>query len=200
MNPKVDNFIEKAKKWQDEMEKLRMIVLDCQLKEELKWGVPCYTYQDSNVVLIHGFKEYCALLFFKGALLSDPDKILVRQTENVQAGRQIRFTQLSQIVELEPILKSYIFEAVEIQKAGLEVQFKKPAEATVPAEFQKSMDEFPELKLAFERLTPGRQRAYLLYFSDPKQSKTRESRIEKSIPNILSGRGLNEEYVRKVQK
>lgn len=200
MNPKVDNFIEKAKKWQDEMEKLRMIVLDCQLKEELKWGVPCYTYQNSNVVLIHGFKEYCALLFFKGALLSDPDKILVRQTENVQAGRQIRFTQLSRIVELEPILKSYIFEAVEIQKAGLEVILKKPAEATVPAEFQKSMDEFPELKLAFERLTPGRQRAYLLYFSDPKQSKTRESRIEKSIPNILSGRGLNEEYVRKGQK
>jgi len=200
MNPKVDNFIEKAKKWQEEMEKLRMIVLDCQLKEELKWGVPCYTYQDSNVVLIHGFKEYCALLFFKGALMSDPDKILIRQSENVQAGRQIRFTQLSQIIELEPVLKSYIFEAVEIQKAGLEVQFKKPAEATVPAEFQKVLDEFPELKSAFERLTPGRQRAYLLYFSDPKQSKTRESRIEKSIPNILSGRGLNEDYVRKGQK
>lgn len=200
MNPKVDNFIEKAKKWQDEMEKLRMIVLDCQLKEELKWGVPCYTYQGSNVVIIHGFKEYCALLFFKGALLSDPDRILIRQSENVQAARQIRFTYSGQIVELEPVLKSYIFEAVEIQKAGLEVQLKKPAEATVPAEFQKSLDEFPELKSAFERLTPGRQRAYLLYFSDPKQSKTRESRIEKSIPNILSGKGLNEEYVRKSQK
>jgi len=200
MNPKVDIFLEKAKKWQDEMEKLRMIVLDCQLKEELKWGVPCYTYQGSNVVIIHGFKEYCALLFFKGALLSDPDRILIRQSENVQAARQIRFTDSGQIVELEPVLKSYIFEAVEIQKAGLEVQLKKPAEATVPAEFQKSLDEFPELKSAFERLTPGRQRAYLLYFSDPKQSKTRESRIEKSIPNILSGKGLNEEYVRKSQK
>jgi len=200
MNPKVDHFLDKAKKWQEEMEKLRMIVLDCQLTEELKWGVPCYTFQNSNVVLIHGFKEYCALLFFKGALLSDANAVLIQQTENVQASRQIRFTNLSQIVELAPILKSYIFEAIEIQKAGLEVTFKKPAEAVVPEEFQKRLDEFPELKTAFDRLTPGRQRAYLLYFSDPKQSKTRESRVEKYIPLILNGKGLTDEYVRKESK
>jgi len=200
MNPKVDHFLDKAKKWQEEMEKLRMIVLDCQLTEELKWGVPCYTFQNSNVVLIHGFKEYCALLFFKGALLSDANAVLIQQTENVQASRQIRFTNLSQIVELASILKSYIFEAIEIQKAGLEVTFKKPAEAVVPEEFQKRLDEFPELKTAFDRLTPGRQRAYLLYFSDPKQSKTRESRVEKYIPLILNGKGLTDEYVRKESK
>lgn len=200
MNPKVDHFLDKAKKWQEEMEKLRMIVLDCQLTEKLKWGVPCYTFQNSNVVLIHGFKEYCALLFFKGALLSDANAVLIQQTENVQASRQIRFTNLSQIVELASILKSYIFEAIEIQKAGLEVTFKKPAEAVVPEEFQKRLDEFPELKTAFDRLTPGRQRAYLLYFSDPKQSKTRESRVEKYIPLILNGKGLTDEYVRKESK
>lgn len=197
MNPKVDNFIDKAKKWQKEMEQLRMIVLDCQLTEELKWGVPCYTFQNNNIVLIHGFKEYCALLFFKGALISDANGILIQQTENVQAARQIRFTSLSQIIELEPILKAYIFEAIEIEKAGLKVILKEPKEAAIPEEFQQKLDEIPLLKTAFYNLTPGRQRAYILHFSDSKQSKTRASRVEKCIPQILKGKGLNEEYLRK---
>lgn len=192
MNPKVDFFFSKAKKWQDEFKKLRMIVLDCGLTEELKWGKPCYTFQESNIVLIHGFKEYCALLFFKGALLKDTKGILVQQTENVQAARQIRFTDAREIVQTKPILKAYIHEAVEVEKAGLKVNFKKTTEFIVPAEFQKKLDELPVLKTAFDALTPGRQRAYLLYFSAPKQSKTRESRVEKWLQPILNGKGLND--------
>jgi uncharacterized protein YdeI (YjbR/CyaY-like superfamily) len=192
MNPKVDAFISKAKKWQKEYEKLRMIILDTSLTEELKWGVPCYTLENRNVVLIHGFKEYCALLFFKGALLNDAKGILIIQTENVQASRQIRFTNVSEIVKLQTVLKSYIHEAIEVEKAGLQVNYKKTKEFKIPEEFQNKLNEIPPLKSAFEALTPGRQRAYLLYFSAPKQSKTRESRIEKSIPQILNGKGLND--------
>jgi uncharacterized protein YdeI (YjbR/CyaY-like superfamily) len=191
-NPKVDAFLSKAKKWKEEFEKLRLIVLSCGLTEELKWGVPCYTFQKSNVVLIHGFKEYCALLFVKGALLKDAKSILITQTENTQAARQIRFTNVREIVEMEPILKAYIHEAIEVEKAGLKVDFKKTTEYKIPEEFQNKLDEIPALKTAFEALTPGRQRAYILYFSAPKQSKTRESRIEKHVQQILSGKGLND--------
>jgi uncharacterized protein YdeI (YjbR/CyaY-like superfamily) len=198
MNPKVDWFFEKAPQWQEEYEKLRVICLDCGLTEELKWGCPCYTFpassagrQKSNIVLIHGFKEYCALLLFKGALLNDPDGILIQQTENVQVPRQIRFTNLLEIVELEPILKAYIFEAIEVEKAGLKVELKKTADFAVPLEFQSKLDHIPALKTAFEALTPGRQRGYLFHFSQPKQSKTREARVEKYIPQILSGKGLD---------
>jgi len=192
MNPKVDFYFSKNEKWQKETEKLRTIVLDCQLSEELKWGVPCYTFQKNNIVLIHDFKEYCALLFFKGALLKDTDRILVQQTANVQSARQIRFTNIQQITELEPALKTYIYEAVEVEKAGLKFEFKKTEEFTVAEEFQTKLDENPDLKTAFEALTPGRQRAYMLHFSAPKQSKTRASRIEKAIPHILNGKGLND--------
>ncbi|MEI7585341.1 DUF1801 domain-containing protein [Runella sp.] len=192
MNPTVDFYFHKATKWQEELEQLRKIVLDCGLTEELKWGVPCYTFQKGNVVLIHTFKEYCALLFFKGALLADANDILVQQTENVQATRQIRFTHVREIVELKPTLKAYIFEAMEVEKAGLKVELKKTAEFTVSEEFQIKLDEFPVLKTAFEALTPGRQRAYLLHFSQPKQAKTREARVEKCLPPILNGKGLNE--------
>ncbi|MBN9382275.1 MAG: YdeI family protein [Chitinophagaceae bacterium] len=192
MNPKVDFFFDKAKKWQKEVEKLRMIVLDCGLTEELKWGVPCYTYQENNIVLIHTFKEYCALLFFKGALLNDAGGILIQQTENVQSARQIRFTGAREIVQLEPVLKAYIYEAIEVEKAGLKVKYKKTAQFPIPEEFQKRLDKVPALKTAFHALTPGRQRAYILYFSAPKQSKTRESRIEKSMQQILDGKGLND--------
>jgi len=192
MNHKVDFFFNKAEKWQNEYEKLRMIVIDCGLTEELKWGCPCYTFQKGNIVLIHGFKEYCALLFFKGALIQDANGILVQQTENVQAGRQIRFTTIREIVELEPILKAYIYEAIEVEKAGLEVSFKKHDEYTIPEELQHKFEEIPALKTAFEALTPGRQRAYMLYFSSPKQSKTRESRVEKCIEQILNGIGLDD--------
>ena len=192
MNPKVDAFLSRAEKWQEEMEKLRMIVLDCQLTEELKWGVPCYTVKKSNVVLIHGFKDYCALLFIKGSLLSDKDNILIQQTENVQAGRQVRFANINQIIELEAILKTYIFEATEIEKAGLKVEFKKTAEYNIPEELKVKFNEMPVLKTAFESLTPGRQRAYIFYFSQAKQAKTREARIEKYIPQILNGKGLDD--------
>lgn len=192
MNPKVDAFLNRAEKWQEEMERLRMIVLDCQLTEELKWGVPCYTVKNSNVVLIHAFKDYCALLFVKGSLLSDNDSILIQQTENVQAGRQVRFTNISQIIELETTLKAYIFEAAEIEKAGLKVEFKKTAEYNIPEELIIKFDEMPVLKTAFESLTPGRQRAYIFYFSQAKQAKTREARIEKYIPQILNGKGLDD--------
>jgi len=192
MNPKVDFYFNNAQKWQEEFEKLRMIILDCQLTEELKWGVPCYTFQKSNIVLIHGFKEYCALLFFKGALLHDPNGILIQQTENVQAGRQIRFTAIREIVEKESMIKAYVYEAIEVEKAGLEVEFKKPAEFKMAEEFQHILDERPELKTAFYALTPGRQRAYLLHFSEPKQSKTRESRVGKCVQQILNGKGLND--------
>ena len=192
MNPKVDEYLKRAGKWQAESEKLRMIILDCNLTEELKWGVPCYTFQDSNIVLIHGFKEYCAILFVKGALLKDAHGILIQQTENVQAGRQIRFTGVQEIVELEPIIKAYILEAVEVEKSGLKVDFKKNTDLIFPEEFQNRLDENPALKTAFEGLTPGRQRAYIFYFSQPKQSKTRESRVEKCIPQILDGKGLDD--------
>jgi uncharacterized protein YdeI (YjbR/CyaY-like superfamily) len=192
MNPKVDEFFSKAKKWQEEYEKLRNIVLDCELTEELKWMHPCYTFQNKNIVLIHGFKEYCALLFHKGALLKDAHGILIQQTENVQAGRQIRFTNVWEIVAMETILKAYIHEAIEVEKAGLEVNFKKNTEFIIPEEFQNKFDEIPALKTAFEALTPGRQRAYILYFSEPKQSKTRESRVEKCMQQILNGKGLND--------
>ena len=192
MNPKVDFYFNNAQKWQEEFEKLRLIVLDCGLTEELKWGCPCYTFQKSNIVLIHGFKEYCALLFFKGALLQNPNGILIQQTENVQAGRQIRFTTIREIVEMEAILKAYVYEAIEVEKAGLEVEFKKPAEFKMSEEFQNALNEMPELKTAFYALTPGRQRAYLLHFSAPKQSKTRESRVERCTEQILNGKGLND--------
>ncbi len=195
MNPEVDFFFNKAEKWQEEYEKLRSIVLDCGLREALKWGVPCYTFQKSNIVLIHGFKDYCALLFHKGALLHDSEGILIQQTENVQAARQIRFTNLEEIVQMESTVKAYIFEAIEVEKAGLKVEFKKTAAYGIPEEFQNKLDENPDLKSAFEALTAGRQRGYLLHFSQAKQSKTRESRIEKSIPQILSGKGLNETVI-----
>jgi uncharacterized protein YdeI (YjbR/CyaY-like superfamily) len=192
MNPKVDFFFNKAKQWQEEYEKLRMIALDCGLTEELKWGCPCYAYQKSNIVLIHGFKEYCAYLFFKGVLLSDPNGILIQQTKDVQVPRQVRFTSAEQIAEMAPILKAYIYEAIEVEKAGLKVELKTTADFHVPAEFQYKLDHIPALKTAFEALTPGRQRGYLYYFSQPKQSKTREARVEKYIPQILSGKGVDD--------
>jgi uncharacterized protein YdeI (YjbR/CyaY-like superfamily) len=192
MNPKVDFFFSKADKWQEEFEKLRAIVLDCGLTEELKWGCPCYMLQKSNIVLIHGFKEYCALLFFKGALLKDPKGILIQQTENVQVARQVRFTGVREIAKLEPILKAYIYEAIEVEKAGVKPDYKKTKEFPMPEEFQVQLDKKAALKTAFEALTPGRQRAYLLYFSTPKQSKTRESRVEKYIKQILKGKGLDD--------
>ncbi len=192
MNPKVDTFLSKAKKWQKELEKLRMIILDCGLTEELKWDSPCYTFQKSNVVIIGELKECCVLSFFKGSLLNDANGILVQQTENMQSGRIVPFTSVREIEKLEPILKAYIYEAIEIEKAGLKVNFKKTSEFTVPEEFQKKLDKNAALKKAFDALTPGRQRAYLLYFAAPKQSKTRESRIEKYTQQILDGKGLNE--------
>jgi len=193
MNPKVDAYIDRTEKWQKEVEKLREIILDCGLTEELKWGVPCYTFQGSNIVLIHTFKEYCAILFFKGALLNDPNNILVQQTENVQAARQVRFTSAREIVKMERILKAYIYEAIEVERAGLKVKFRKVSEYQVPEEFQKRLNKMPALRTAFEALTPGRQRAYLLYFSSAKQSKTREARIEKYMQQILDGKGLEDE-------
>ena len=192
MNPKVNFFFEKAKKWQEELDKLRILILDCDLDEELKWGVPCYTYEKSNIILIHAFKDYCAVLFFKGALLKDTKGILIQQTENVQAARQIRFTNIREIVELKATLKAYIREAIELEKAGLKVNLKKTAEFNVPDEFQNKLDKIPALKKAFNALTPGRQRGYLLYFSSAKQSKTRESRIEKYMQQILAGKGLDD--------
>ncbi len=192
MNPKVEFYFRKAKKWQKEFEKLRTIVLDCGLTEELKWGVPCYTFKESNIVLIHGFNEYCALLFFKGALLKDPKSILIQQTENVQAARQIRFTNVREIVKMERILKSYIHEAIEVEKAGLKVNLKKTSDFEIPEELQNELDENPALKAAFGALTPGRQRAYIFYFSQPKQSKTRKSRIAKCKQQILIGKGLTD--------
>ena len=191
-NAKVDGFLRKAKQWRQEFEKLRTIILGCQLTEELKWGAPCYTSKDRNIVLIHGFKEYCALLFFKGVLLRDARRILIQQTENVQAARQIRFTNVREIAEMAPILKAYIREAVEVERAGLKVKLKKTADFRVPEEFQQKLDETPALKVAFAALTPGRQRAYILHFSQPKQSKTREARVEKHMPQILKGKGLND--------
>lgn len=190
-NQKLDFFFEKSSTWQAAFQQLRTVILDCGLTEELKWGCPCYTYGDKNIVLLHGFKNYCAVLFFKGALLSDPEKILVQQTENVQAARQIRFSNTREIVKLQKTLKAYIFEAMEVEKAGLKVKLKKTSECKVPEEFQVILQKNRSLKKAFEALTPGRQRAYLIYFSQPKLSKTRAARIEKNIPKIMEGKGLN---------
>jgi uncharacterized protein YdeI (YjbR/CyaY-like superfamily) len=190
-NPKVDGFLRKAKKWRQELATLRKIILECQLTEEVKWRHPCYTFQGSNIVLIHGFNEYCAILFIKGALLRDAKGILIQQTKHVQAGRQIRFTNVRQIVEMEPILKAYIHEAIEVEKAGLKVKLKKNPEP-IPGEFQNKLNEIPALKTAFAALTPGRQRGYILYFSAAKQSKTRESRVEKCMQQILNGKGLED--------
>ncbi|MFZ0801148.1 MAG: YdeI/OmpD-associated family protein [Terriglobales bacterium] len=192
MNPKVDGLLKKAKKWQEEFETLREIVLDSPLTEEVKWGQACYTSDARNVVLIHGFKEYCALLFFKGALLKDPKAILIQQTENVQSARQIRFTNVREIVAMKLILKAYIHEAIQVEKAGLKVKLKKTSDFKVPEEFQKKLDKNPALKKAFAALTPGRQRGYLFYFSAAKQSKTRDARIEKCMPQILMGKGVDD--------
>jgi uncharacterized protein YdeI (YjbR/CyaY-like superfamily) len=192
MNPKVDFYFNKAEKWQKEIGKLRSIVLSCGLDEELKWGCPCYTNEGKNIVLIHAFKNYCALLFFNGALLKDPSSILIQQTKNVQAARQIRFTNIREIAQLESILKDYIHEAIKVEKAGLKVPLKKTTEYAIPEEFQKTLDKNPALKKAFYALTPGRQRGYLLYFSSAKQSKTREARVEKYIPQIMKGKGLED--------
>jgi len=190
-NPKVDSILRRATKWQEEFETLRTIVLDCQLNEDLKWYQPCYTLQGKNVVLIHGFKEFCALLFFKGALLKDPNRILVTPGQH-QAARQIRFTNVREIVKMKPILKAYIHAAIEVEKAGLRVKLKKTADFKIPEEFQKKLDEVPALKTAFAALTPGRQRNYIFYFSQAKQSKTREARVEKCMQQIFSGKGLND--------
>jgi uncharacterized protein YdeI (YjbR/CyaY-like superfamily) len=192
MNPKVDFYFTKAKQWREEIEQLRIIVLDCGLDEELKWGVPCYTFEKNNIVLIHVFKTYCALLFFKGALLKDTKGILIQQTKNVQAARQIRFTDVSEIVKMKTVLKTYIKEAIAIEKAGLKVELKKTTEFPIPSELKTAWNKIPALKTAFYALTPGRQRAYLLYFSQPKQAQTRTSRIEKYIQPILDGKGLND--------
>jgi len=191
-NPDVDFYFTKAKHWKEELKQLRAIVFDCGLIEELKWGCPCYTFQESNIVLIHVFKEYCALLFFKGALLNDPNGILVQQTKNVQSARQVRFTNVQDIIKMKKTLKAYIYEAIEVEKAGLRVDFKEKKELVFPEEFQKKLKDNPQLKTAFNALTPGRQRAYNLYFSGAKQSKTRQARIEKCIPQILNGKGLND--------
>jgi uncharacterized protein YdeI (YjbR/CyaY-like superfamily) len=192
MNAKVDGYLRKAKKWREEFTNLRKIILDCPLTEDMKWGHPCYTFEGSNIVLMHGFKEYCALLFFKGALLKDPKGILVQQTENVQAARQIRFTNAQEIAKMGSILKAYINQAIEVEKAGLKVSLKRPDEFKMPDEFQKKLDELPALKTAFHGLTPGRQRGYLFFFARAKQSKTRESRVEKWMQQILNGKGLDD--------
>ena len=192
MNPKVDFYFANSEKWEEELRTLRTLILECGLTEELKWGVPCYTFQKSNVVLIHEFKAYCAILFTKGALLNDAEGILIQQTENVQVARQIRFTNVQQIVEIANTIKAYIYEAIEVEKAGLKVELKKPTEFKMAEEFQQKLEGNPALKTAFEKLTPGRQRAYLLHFSSPKQAKTREARVEKCTEAILNGKGLNE--------
>lgn len=192
MNPTIDFYFDKAEKWQKETGQLRTIILDTGLEEALKWGCPCYTWNGTNIVLIHTFKEYCAVLFFKGALLNDPDDILIQQTENVQSARQVRFTNLKEVVKLRATLKAYIYEAIEVEKAGLKVKLKKTTDYKVPEEFQTKLDKMPSLKTAFQQLTPGRQRAYLFYFSQPKLSKTRQSRVEKYTKQILKGKGLDD--------
>src|SRR4030095_2636809 len=201
MNPKVDWFFSKDTKWQKEYQKLRAILLDCGLIEELKWGCPCYTcptgssgraFEKQNIVLIHGFKEYCALLFFKGVLLNDANDVLIQQTKNVQSARQIRFTTVREIVKSERILKAYIYEAIEVERAGLKVHYKKTTEFKIPEEFQNKLDKSPALKKSFDALTAGRQRAYIFHFSQPKQSKTRTSRVEKYMKQILNGKGLDD--------
>ncbi|MCL4164525.1 UNVERIFIED_CONTAM: hypothetical protein GTU68_045944 [Idotea baltica] len=192
MNPKVDVYLSNLKKWQEELEKLRTVVLDCGLTEELKWGVPCYTFQKNNIIGLNGFKEFCAISFFKGALLGDPNNLLIKPGENTQAGRWIKFIDVQEIGELEPILRAYIFEAIEVEKAGLKIDFKKASEYPIPEEFQHKLDENPALKAAFEALTPGRQKGYLLYFSAAKQSKSRTARVEKYTQRILDGKGIRD--------
>lgn len=192
MNPKVDWYFVKNKTWQEEIENLRSIVLECGLNEELKWGCPCYTHNKTNIVLIHVFKEYCALLFFKGSLLKDEEGILIQQTKNVQVARQLRFTDVKQITKLKKTIKSYIKEAIEVEKKGIKPALKKATEFNMPEEFKDKLDEMPELKKAFKALTPGRQRGYLLYFSSAKQEKTRQSRVEKHVQHILDGKGLED--------
>ena len=191
-NPKVDAYLAKAKKWRKEFEKLRTVLLGCDLTEELKWGKPCYMFEKSNVAILQGFKDTCALMFFKGALLKDTKGILERPGENSQAARRIPFTSVEQIARLESVLRAYIKEAIKAEKAGLEVKLKNITEHEVPEEFQNKLKQNAALKSAFRALTPGRQRAYLMYFSSAKQSKTRESRMEKCMPKILQGKGLND--------
>jgi uncharacterized protein YdeI (YjbR/CyaY-like superfamily) len=193
MNPKVDFFFSKESKWQKEYGKLRTIILHCGLDEKLKWGCPCYTEQEKNIVLIHGFKEYCAILFFKGALLQDPKGILIQQTKNVQSARQVRFTNTKEIVKLEPVLKAYIYEAIEVEKAGLQIKKKTTADYEIPVEFQNRLNKNRALKTAWDGLTPGRQRGYIFYFSQPKLPATREARVEKYVNRILNGKGLEDE-------
>jgi uncharacterized protein YdeI (YjbR/CyaY-like superfamily) len=192
MNPKVDWFFSKASKWKEEYSELRMLVLACGLTEELKWGCPCYTLKKSNIVLIHGFKDCCALLFMKGALLKDAKNILVQQTANVQAARQIRFTSDKEIVKMKATIKAYIKEAIAAENAGLKVDMKKTTQFNMPNEFETVLNDMPELKTAFYNLTPGRQRGYLLHFSSAKQTKTREQRVEKYLQKILDGKGLED--------
>jgi uncharacterized protein YdeI (YjbR/CyaY-like superfamily) len=192
MNPKVDTYISKAQKWQKEMKKLRTIILDCGLTEELKWGKPCYVFEKSNIVVIQAFKEYCAVLFFKGVLLNDPNGVLVKTGENTRVGRQIRFNNVREIAEIEPVLKAYIYEAIEVEKGGLKVTLKKAPEPALPVELKNKLAKSPALKTAFKALTPGRQRAYIFYFSAPKQAKTREARVEKCVGQILKGKGMND--------
>lgn len=192
MNPEVDWYFDKNEQWQKEIRQMRSIALDCGLEETLKWGCPCYVYNNANIVLIHVFKEYCAFLFFKGALLQDPNGILIQQTKNVQSARQIRFTNEKEIVQQKSMLKAYIYEAIEVEKAGLKVKLKKTSDYSMPEEFRARLNKMPSLKKAFEALTPGRQRGYLFYFGQAKQSKTRESRIEKYIPKIMAGQGLDD--------
>ena len=192
MNPKIDEYLSKVEKWQEELEQLRRIILECQLTEELKWGAPCYTFQKSNILIIGGLKEYCVLSFFKGALLKDAAGILNKPGDNTRSARLIRFTNVPEIIEMESIIKAYIYEAIELEKAGMKVDFSKSAALLFPKEFQNKLNKNPALKIAFDALTPGRQRAYILYFSAPKQSKTRESRVEKYTPQILIRKGLND--------
>jgi uncharacterized protein YdeI (YjbR/CyaY-like superfamily) len=192
MNPKVDAYVSKAEEWQKEVKKLRMIILDCGLTEELKWGKPCYTFQKSNIVIIIPLKEHCALMFCQGALLKDANGILTKPGENTQAGRWMKFASVREIIGMEPVLRAYIHEATAAEKAGLKVHFKRNPEP-IPKEFQNKLAEIPALKTAFAALTPGRQRAYILYFSAAKQSKTRASRVEKCLPQILHGKGLNDD-------
>ncbi len=192
MNKDVDNFLSNLDKWQDELIRLRELILDCGLNEDFKWMHPCYTFNGKNIVLIHGFKDYCAILFYKGALLKDPKNILMRQTENTQSARQIRFTNVSEIQNLESTIRDYVLEAIEIEKAGLKVKMKKTSDYEVPRELDQKFTESPRLKKAFKNLTPGRQKGYLLHFSQPLQAKTRISRIEKNTERILNGKGLND--------
>lgn len=192
MNPKVDRFLSRSEQWQEEMEQLRLILLDCGLTEELKWGKPCYSFQESNIAIIQPFKESCALMFFKGVLLDDPDNILEKPGENSRVARRIPFSGIEEIAEIQPVLKSYIYEAIEVEKKGLEVELEEKKEP-IPEELQEKLDENPALKTAFEDLTPGRQRGYILYISDAKQSKTRERRVEKYIPKILDGKGIHDQ-------